>query len=88
LGYRSQIKNNTLILRVGLSALTYFDILTTFRVKRIKKHTLKIYGIDTEVYSEACVSLQRIRKPSAYNERGLIFRNTVRKLKQGKRSKF
>lgn len=88
LGFRSQIKNKQLLLRVGLTDLIYFNILDTIRIKRIKKHTLKIYGIDLELFRTACIKIKMYREPSPYNDRGLVFKDVVRKLKQGKRSKF
>lgn len=89
LGYRSQVKNtNTLILRVGLSSLSYINLPVETRVKRIKKHTLKIYGIDVDKFQTLCWTIQKVRMPSVYNDRGLIFRHVTRKLKPGKRSKF
>jgi len=88
LGFRSQVKNGNLILRAGLSCLSYFELDSTIRIKRIKKHTLKIFGVDIQTYQDTRLSIQKIRKPSAYNERGLIFKGEVRKLKQGKRSKY
>lgn len=88
LGFRSQIKNGNLILRAGLSCLSYIKLYSTVRIKRIKKHTLKIFGVDIQNYQDIRLRIQKIRMPSAYNDRGLIFKGEVRKLKQGKRSKY
>ena len=88
LGFRSQIKNKQLLLRVGLTDLIYFNIIDTIRIKRIKKHALKIYGIDLSTFRTACIKIKQFREPSPYNDRGLVIRDVIRKLKQGKRSKF
>lgn len=85
MGFRSQIKNNQLILKIGYSHLIYYKIPNGIKIKRIKKQKLNIYGITNQLLYQVSEHLRNYRFPDIYKAKGLVYKGEVFKLKQGKK---
>lgn len=85
MGFRSQIKNNELILKIGYSHLIYYKIPTGIKIKRIKKQKLNIYGITNQLIYQVSEHLRNYRFPDIYKAKGLVYKGEIFKLKQGKK---
>lgn len=85
MGFRSQLKNNRLILKIGFSHLIYFKIPVGIKIKRIKKQKLNIYGITNQLLYQVAEHLRSFRFPDVYKAKGLVYKGENFKLKQGKK---
>lgn len=85
MGFRSQLRNNQLILKIGFSHLIYFRIPIGIRIKRIKKQKLNIYGITNQLLYQVAEHLRSFRFPDVYKAKGLVYKGENFKLKQGKK---
>ena len=85
MGFRSQLKNNQLILKIGFSHLIYFQIPVGIKIKRIKKQKLNIYGITNQLLYQVAEHLRSFRFPDVYKAKGLVYKGEIFKLKQGKK---
>lgn len=85
MGFRSQLKNNQLILKIGYSHLIYFKIPIGIKIKRIKKQKLNIYGITNQLLYQVAEHLRNYRFPDVYKSKGLVYKGESFKLKQGKK---
>lgn len=85
MGFRSQIKKNKLILKIGYSHLIYYKIPKGVRLKRIKKQKINVYGITNQILYQATEHLRNYRFPDIYKAKGLVYKGEKFKLKQGKK---
>lgn len=85
MGFRSQIKKDKLILKIGFSHLIYFNLPIGIKIKRIKKQKLNLYGITNQLLYQVSEHLRQYRFPDIYKAKGLVYKGEIFKLKQGKK---
>ncbi len=85
IGYKVEVLNNSLILKVGFSHPVNVDIPEGLEVT-VEKNTIIVKGFDKELVGSFCSSVKSIRKPEPYKGKGIRYENEVIRRKQGKRA--
>jgi len=88
LGYRVKIikSQKSLELKLGFSHLIIKKIPNSIQVFSNKYNRLSIEGINKQKVFEFAFSIQSLRSPSIYKEKGIFFKNQKIILKQGKKA--
>jgi len=87
-GFRTEYKYGILSCKVGYSSIVFFKKTNEIQLKRIKKKSLKLYGIYKQNFLKSLNDILYLRKPSVYRDKGILVRNFKIKYKQGKKSKY
>jgi large subunit ribosomal protein L6 len=84
-GYKADVKNNTLILNVGFTTPVTLNLPPDINVKVEEKQTkLILTGIDKEKVGLYAAKIIAVKPPDAYKGKGIKFAGEVLKLKPGK----
>lgn len=73
IGYRAEVKGNTVVLNVGYSNPVNFDLPKGISALVEKNTTLSLSGIDKEVVGETAARIRRIRPPEPYKGKGIMY---------------
>lgn len=84
-GYKSEVKGDTLVLALGFSHPVNVKIPATLKVTA-EKNIITVSGIDKEVVGEFAASLRSLKKPEPYKGKGMRYDGEVIKRKQGKKT--
>lgn len=84
-GYKSEVKGETLVLALGFSHPVIVKIPATLKVTA-EKNIITVSGIDKEVVGEFAASLRSLKKPEPYKGKGMRYDGEVIKRKQGKKT--
>nr|YP_009122100.1 50S ribosomal protein L6 [Choreocolax polysiphoniae]AJH65858.1 50S ribosomal protein L6 [Choreocolax polysiphoniae] len=87
LGYKSQIKNNNLILNIGYSHLIYIYIKKDINIKIKNNTTILIEGINKEIVGQVAATIRANRPPEPYKKKGIHYKNEILRKKIGKTGK-
>lgn len=87
-GYRAEMKGDTLVLFVGYSHPIEFMGSKTlgFEVENRGK-TILVSGIDKQVVGEICAQIRKTRPPEPYKGKGIRYENEIVRRKAGKAGK-
>ena len=83
-GYRAQVKGNTLELYVGFSHLVQFPIPEGIVVDTPKPTAVVVKGIDRQLVGQVAANIRRIALPEPYKGKGIRYAGEVVRRKAGK----
>ena len=83
-GYRADVKGNTLNINVGYSNPVEFAIPSGIKIAVDKQTRIKISGIDKQQVGEIASQIRRVRPPEPYKGKGIRYVDEVVKRKVGK----
>ena len=84
-GYRAEVKGDTLVLNLGFSHPVEFTIPEGLSVT-IEKNTITITGIDTERLGQFAADVRAVRPPEPYKGKGIHYQCEYIIRKQGKKA--
>lgn len=82
-GFKSNVKDKTLILNIGFSHSVEFKIPDGVEIKT-EKNTISVRGIDKQLVGETAAQIRRIRKPEPYKGTGIRYAGEAIRRKAGK----
>ena len=82
-GFRAEIKNDTLRLHIGLSHPVDLAVLPGVAIK-IVKNEITLSGIDKEAVGEMTARIRAQKPPEPYKGKGIKYREEIIRRKQGK----
>lgn len=85
IGYRVQLQNQSLILKVGFSHDLKYELPLSVRAFLLEPTLICFYGIDKNQLTQTVAKIKKLKPPSPYKGKGLCFSNEVVSLKVGKR---
>lgn len=85
IGFKSEIKNNQLVLSVGFSHLVNVPIPTGLKVTA-EKNIISVSGIDKELVGQFTAHVRSLKKPEPYKGKGIRYEGEVIRRKQGKKA--
>ena len=85
IGYKSEVKGDTLVLALGFSHPVNVPIPKTLKVTA-EKNIITVTGIDKEVVGEFVASVRSLKKPEPYKGKGIRYEGEIIKRKQGKKT--
>jgi large subunit ribosomal protein L6 len=85
IGYRTRVEGQNVYLKLGLSHDILYRIPEGVQVYAPDPVTLILFGIDASQVNQVAASLIHLRKPSAYQSKGIYKTNSVYPRKAGKR---
>ena len=85
IGYRSEMKGDTLELRVGYSHPVCLPVPEGLKAE-VKDNTITISGADKEAVGQFAAQIRRVRKPEPYKGKGIRYTGEVVRRKQGKKT--
>ena len=85
IGYKSEVKGNTIAFALGFSHPVNIDIPEGLKVTA-EKNVITISGIDKELVGSFAAKIRSLKKPEPYKGKGMRYDDEVIKRKQGKKS--
>ncbi len=89
-GYRADMKGNTVNLSLGYSHPIDFDLPPGIKGSVIKEGrdiTVRLEGVDKQLVGQVAAQLRSLREPEPYKGKGVRYKGEVIKLKAGKAGK-
>lgn len=86
-GYRAQLKGNTLAVNAGYSHIVEMDIPVGVKVEVPTPTEIKITGSDKQVIGQFAAEIRGIRKPEPYKGKGIRYKGEYVRRKEGKKAK-
>lgn len=83
-GYRAELKGESLVLNLGFSHPINFKIPEGIEVK-VEKNTIIIQGIDKQLVGEVAAKIRKFRKPEPYKGKGIKYSDEIIRRKAGKK---
>lgn len=84
-GYRSEVKGDTLVLNMGFSHPVEMDIPTTVTVAA-EKNVITVSGPDKEAVGQFAANVRAVRPPEPYKGKGIRYQGEYIIRKQGKKA--
>ena len=84
IGYRSSVQGTKLVLQVGYSHPTEFEIPKELDVKADKNTHITVEGIDKQLVGEFAANVRATRKPEPYLGKGIRYTGEHVRRKEGK----
>jgi large subunit ribosomal protein L6 len=85
IGYKSEVKGDTLVLALGFSHPVIVPIPAGLKVTA-EKNIVTTTGIDKEILGEFVAKIRALKKPEPYKGKGIRYEGEVVKRKQGKKT--
>lgn len=85
-GYRAEVKGNTLAMALGYSHPIEFPIPTGIKIAIDKQTHVVVSGCSSELVGETAARIRRLRKPEPYKGKGIKYSNEVIQKKVGKQA--
>jgi len=86
-GYKAQMKGNTLVLNVGFSHPVDMQVWEGLKVATPTQTSITVEGIDKQKVGEFSAQVRRIRPPEPYLGKGIKYTDEVIRRKAGKSAK-
>jgi large subunit ribosomal protein L6 len=83
-GYRAEVKGRQVILALGFSHASVFDIPTGIDIAIEKQTHVTVTGVDRQLVGQVAANLRRLRRPDPYKQKGVRYTGEVLKKKAGK----
>lgn len=83
IGYRAEIKENSVILYIGFSHPVTFELPEGISA-RVEKNVITLSGIDKELVGNTAAAMRRLRPPEPYKGRGIKYVDEYIQRKAGK----
>lgn len=84
IGFRANVKGNTLNMQVGFSHPSMLDIPEGLEVAVDKNTHIKVSGIDKQAVGEFAANIRAVRKPEPYKGKGIRYAGEHIRRKEGK----
>ena len=84
IGYRAEVKGNTLVLNLGFSHPIHFDLPEGISAAVDRNNVVKLSGIDKEKVGQTAASIRRLRPPEPYKSKGIKYAGEYIRRKAGK----
>ena len=84
IGYRAEVKGNTLVLNLGFSHPIHFELPEGISAVVDRNNIVKLSGIDKEKLGQTAASIRRIRPPEPYKAKGIKYADEYIRRKAGK----
>lgn len=85
-GYKAEVKGDTLVLNVGYSHPVDFKLPTGVTVS-VEKNIITLESIDKQLLGETAANIRKVRKPEPYKGKGIRYVDEVVIRKAGKQVK-
>lgn len=85
-GYRFQVKGNTVVVTAGYSHPVEVEVPNGLTVESASNTELTIKGIDKCLVGEFAANIRDIRRPEPYKGKGLRYKGEVVRRKEGKKA--
>jgi len=94
IGYKAEVKGNTLVLNLGFSHLIEYQIPEGIKIKverqgkKVPNYvgSIIVEGIDKQKVGQVAAEIRSFRKPDAYKGKGVRYSDEVIHLKEGKKT--
>ena len=84
IGYRAEVKGNTLVLNLGFSHPIQFELPEGISAVVDRNNIVKLSGIDKEKLGQTAASIRRLRPPEPYKAKGIKYADEYIRRKAGK----
>ena len=84
-GYRAEVRGNSLVLNVGFSHPVELEIPAGISAE-VVKNEIKLLGNDKEALGQFAANVRKVKKPEPYKGKGIRYRGEFVIRKQGKKS--
>ena len=84
IGYRAEVKGNTLVLNLGFSHPIRFELPEGISAVVDRNNIVKLSGIDKEKLGQTAASIRRLRPPEPYKAKGIKYAGEYIRRKAGK----
>ena len=84
IGYRAELKGNTIVLNVGYSNPVEFNLPDGVSAAVERNNIIKLSGIDKQKIGAAAASIRKIRPPEPYKGKGIKYAEEYIRRKAGK----
>ena len=84
IGYRAELKGNTIVLNVGYSNPVQFDLPEGVTASVERNNIIKLFGIDKQKVGLAAAAIRKIRPPEPYKGKGIKYAEEYIRRKAGK----
>ena len=84
IGYRAELKGNTIVLNVGYSHPVRFDLPEGISASIDRNNIIKLSGIDKQKVGLTAASIRKIRPPEPYKGKGIKYAEERIRRKAGK----
>lgn len=85
-GFKAEVKDQTIVLNVGLSNPVVLPILPGIEIK-VEKNEISVSGVDKEVVGEMAARIRRTKKTEPYKGKGIKYVGEQVRRKAGKAAK-
>lgn len=84
IGYRAEVKGNTIVLNLGYSHPIDFRLPEGISASVERNNVVKLVGIDKELLGQTAASIRRLRPPEPYKGKGIKYAEEYIRRKAGK----
>lgn len=85
-GYRFNVKGNTLVVNAGYSHPVELEVPTGLTVEQISNTEIKVSGIDKIKVGEFAANIRKVRQPEPYKGKGIRYKDEYVRRKEGKKA--
>lgn len=85
-GYRAEVKGETLSMTLGFSHPVVFDVPKGIKIGVVKQTELTVTGSDKGLVGQVAANIRSLRPPEPYKGKGIRYKGEVIKLKAGKQA--
>jgi len=85
-GYRFNVKGNTLVVNAGYSHPVEMEIPAGLTVEQISNTEIKVSGIDKIKVGEFAANVRKVREPEPYKGKGIRYKDEYVRRKEGKKA--
>lgn len=85
-GYRFNLKGNTLVINAGYSHPVEMEIPAGLKVEAISNTEISVSGINKELVGEFSANIRKVRQPEPYKGKGIRYKDEYIRRKEGKKA--
>lgn len=85
-GYRFNVKGNTLVINAGYSHPVEMEVPTGLTVEATSNTEISVKGIDKVLVGEFAANIRKVRKPEPYKGKGIRYKDEYVQRKEGKKA--
>ena len=85
-GYRFNLKGNTLSVQDGKSHLDNLDIPNGITIEAVSNTEIKLSGIDKAAVGQFAAEIRDLRRPEPYKGKGIRYKDEFIRRKEGKKA--
>ena len=85
-GYRFNVRGNTLVINAGYSHQVEMNIPEGLKVELVSNTEISISGISKELVGEYAANIRKVREPEPYKGKGIRYKDEYVRRKEGKKA--